>query len=226
MTRFAAALILASALTTPAAYAQTASRSLTVSASHTLTLAPAEADISVSVQYEADSAKAVEAKMKAGLDEIRASLRTAGKELRRVATSNMNINARTRTERVYSPDGKFQNVPVTTYTLRAQHVLTIAPAGDSAALSSLVLADGVSQVSRFVFRAELPVGANKTARAEALKAAENEAREIARSFGMTIGKPSRVQITDTRLNSAAITNMDPDKLNYVATANVTFDLIE
>lgn len=216
--------LLVLAMTAPV-FAEAQPRSVTVSASHKLELAPTEAEVTLSFQHEANNPEAVDSILKERVEAIKTALAEAGQKMLAISTTNLRVNTRTRSERVYTPDGKYENMPITTYTLSGQHNVKISATPEMETLSRVLLVDGITQVSRMSYRAALPSDGGKAARKSALSEAEKQAREIARSFGLKLGKPSRISVSDNA-RQTVISSPNLENLTFISTANVTFDLIE
>lgn len=224
MKRILAALALAAFAAPPVSAGETA-RSISVSATHKLELAPNEAILSLSMQHEGESAEAAEAKRRASADAIRKALAAEGRNVIEIRDDNIRMNAREKTQRVYAPDGKYENVAIVTYTLSGD-MKVVSDAGDEPyPLSRLLPIDGVSQIQSPVYRAYVPADAMDKARERSVEEANAKARDIARSYGLKLGKPSRINIADN-IREGFIEGREPGQLMVQATASITFDLVE
>ncbi|MCK5746491.1 MAG: SIMPL domain-containing protein [Oricola sp.] len=200
-------------------------RSISVSATHKLDLKPTEATVTVLMQHEADSAEAVEAMRAAGAAAIRQALAAEGRKVIEIRDENIRMNTRTKTQRVYEPDGKYENVEATTYSLSGGLKVVSDVDDRPLPLSPLLLVEGVSQVSNPVYRAYVSDDVIAKARERSLEEATAKAREIARSYGLKLGKPSRINVSDN-IRQGIIEGGEPGQLSVQATVNLTFDLLE
>lgn len=219
-----AAFALAAVAASPVVASET-SRSISVSAVHKLDLKPDEAIVTLTIQHEAASAEAVEAMRRDAAAAIRKALAAQGLAVRDVHDQNVRMNARDKTQRVYAPDGKYENVTIVTYSLSGD-MKVVSDAGSTPyPLSALLLVNGVSQVQNPVYRANVSKDVMDKARERSVEEANAKARDLARSYGMKLGKPSRINIADN-IREGFVEGRDPDQLTVQASANITFDLVE
>ena len=189
-----AALMAATALTAPAAMAQSVGSqpvqstiqmiqtqpSLNLSATGEVKVAPDMATITFGVVTEAATAREAMAQNAAQMTQVAAALRRAGLAERDIQTSGLNLQAQYDYQENQPP--KLRGYQATNRVTVNIHDLT--KVGGTA---DAVVAAGVNQIDGISFGLKDPKAAEDEARRQAVKALQSKARLYAEALGVTLG---------------------------------------
>lgn len=188
------ALMAATALTAPAAFAQSTGSqpvqstiqmiqtqpSLNLSATGEVKVAPDMATINFGVVTEAPTAQAAMAQNATRMTQVAAALRRAGLAERDIQTSGLNLQAQY--DYADNQPPKLRGYQATNrVTVNIQDLTRVGATADA------VVAAGVNQIDGIAFGLKDPKAAEDQARREAVTALQSKARLYAEALGVTLG---------------------------------------
>jgi uncharacterized protein YggE len=205
-------------------------RSMSVSGTGKVYLAPDIAYINIGVHTEKPTAADAVAENKDQTQKVIDTLKGAGVDPKDISTTNFSIWSNTQ----YGPDGQPTG---TTYAVDNTVSVTVRKLDNLGDLLDSAVASGANNINSIQFDVADKTAALKEARAEAVKDAENQAKELADAAGVALGDIQTISFNDTlpvpytntfgkggggAVAEAAAVPIQPGQLTLSVTVNMTY----